>query len=140
MQTPQRSYDLIGPGNDVPLLKRLLSETYQFPAEDIVMLVEGRGADARPTRVNIVRKLRRCSEKARSGNRVVIAFSGHGSQQPDQAPTDPADPEPDGFDEILLPADAGRSEDGRTVPNALVDDDLHASCSTRSRRRGPPSG
>ena len=30
LRTPQRSYDLVGPGNDVPLLEKLLREKYQW--------------------------------------------------------------------------------------------------------------
>ena len=125
LRTSQRSYDLVGPGNDVPLLEKLLREKYQFPQENIVKLTEGQGPRFRPTRANIVGELQVLAQKARRGDRVVISYSGHGSQQPDQVPPDPSDPEPDGLDEILLPSDVRHSDDGRTVPNALVDDDLH---------------
>ena len=62
------------------------------------------------------------------GDQVVVLLSGHGSQQPDNDPDNPEDPEPDGLDEIFCPADL-KDEieivDGAvTIPNALTDDEL----------------
>src|SRR5208337_3722816 len=126
LRTPERKYDLIGPRNDALLLEKLLTERYGFRPGDVVKLIEGLGPQLGPTRANIERELKRLASKARTGDFVVITYSGHGSQQPDQIPPDPADPEPDGMDEILLPSDASRpSVGGTAVPNALVDDDLH---------------
>ena len=126
LRTPERSYDLVGPRNDALLLEKLLTERYGFRPGDVVKLIEGLGPQLGPTRANIERELKRLASKARTGDFVVITYSGHGSQQPDQIPPDPVDPEPDGMDEILLPSDASRpSVGGTAVPNALVDDDFH---------------
>src|SRR4051794_11739197 len=54
LRTPQRSYDLVGPGNDVPLLEKLLKEKYHFRQENIVKLTEVEDPQHRPTRGNIV--------------------------------------------------------------------------------------
>jgi hypothetical protein len=51
---------------------------------------------------------------------VVILLAGHGSQQPDSRPDDPERFEPDGKEEIFLPADCGKW-DGAGVKNAIVD-------------------
>ncbi|KQX26234.1 MULTISPECIES: caspase family protein [unclassified Sphingomonas] len=57
-----------------------------------------------------------------AGDRAVILLSGHGTQ----APVRNADPiEPDGRDELFLAADAGPWDPrGRSVPGALVDDEI----------------
>lgn len=120
---------LAGPSNDVVLLRRLLTgPPYRFPEEAIVTLSGTLGRpDGRPTRANIEREFRRLARAVGAGDQVVIALSCHGSQQPDQDPPDPGDPEPDGLDEILLPEDVGRWDGGSgTVSNAIVDDELRA--------------
>jgi hypothetical protein len=121
-------YQLEGPANDVPLMEKLLTERYRFPRENIVKLVEGSDAGHRPTYANIMREILALAGRARPGSRVVIHFSGHGSQEPDQDPPEPDDPEPDGRDEILLPADfeARWDSQARKFVNAIVDDELRA--------------
>jgi hypothetical protein len=122
------AFELTGPANDVVMLKRLLTERFQFREQDVVVLVENVGdASLRPTRANIEREFRRLAERTTQGNQVVILLAGHGSQQPADDPNDPEDPEPDGFDEIFLPSDI-RGWDGSrgTVENAIVDDELRA--------------
>jgi hypothetical protein len=60
---------------------------------------------------------------AGAGDQVLILLAGHGSQQP--ADPDPADEEPDGLDEIFLPADAEAwSPSAHRVVNAIVDDEI----------------
>lgn len=129
LRTNTKSYDLIGPNNDVDLYETLLTQKYGFPKEAIVKLIEDRTGirnHGRPTRENIRKAFMRLKEVAGPQSTVFIAFSGHGSQQPDQNPDPKIDPEPDGWDEILLPADAQRAQSGQIVPNAIVDDDLRS--------------
>ena len=96
-----RDKHLDGPANDVRLMRRLLQERFQFPAEGIVTLTEDEGSPARrPTRANIEREFRRLADQAREGDQVVILLAGHGSQEPENSP-DPVNPEPDGLDEIF---------------------------------------
>jgi hypothetical protein len=119
---------LKGPANDVRLVRRLLQERYRFPAAGIVSLTEDEGSPAqRPTRANIEREFRRLADRAREGDQVVILLSGHGSRQPEADPPSSEHPEPDGLDEIFLPADvkAWNNSSGR-VPNAVVDDEFGA--------------
>ena len=99
---------------------------YGFDAEGITTLVGWSDDPAtRPTRSNIAEEFKRLAEVTREGDRVVIYLAGHGSQQPSVG--DPNDPEPDGFDEIFLPADVigwdGKKQD---VVNAITDDELRA--------------
>ena len=120
-----RKYSLSGPANDVGLLQKVLeAEPFRLAPEDVVTLA-GLPADEamRPTRANIEREFRRLRDKARAGDQIVIFMAGHGSQQPANA--DPSDNEPDGLDEIFLPADiADWDRSAGRVANAIVDDDL----------------
>ena len=64
-------------------------------------------------------------DQARPGDQVVVLLAGHGSQQPDhEQPGKPFD-EPDGLDEVFLPADAGPWDpDKEVIKNAVVDDEI----------------
>jgi len=119
---------LRGPANDVPLMEELLVGRFGFSKEHVVVLAERSGEQSvRPTRANIQREFERLAEIAQPRDRVVIFLAGHGSQQPDDDPDNPDDPEPDGLDEIFLPADVG-SWNGQkgAVANAICDDELRA--------------
>ena len=119
------SLHLQGPGNDVLLMRDLLCTRFGFTAERVVILAESVGqAESRPTRANIEREFRRLGREAVAGEQVLIFLAGHGSQQPDLNPS-ADDPEPDGLDEIFLPADV-KGWDGSIgqVPNAIVDDEF----------------
>jgi len=116
---------LHGPANDVALMQKMLCERFGFSPSLVVMLSEDTGQKMlRPTRANIEREFHRLASEATSGQQVVIFMAGHGSQQPDINPT-PDDPEPDGLDEIFLPADVS-SWDGDigSIPNCIVDDEF----------------
>ena len=120
-----KRHNLQGPENDVALFRSLLtSDSFGVTADAIVSLA-GLPVDeaARPTRSNIEREFRRLRDKARPGDHVVVLLAGHGSQQP--ADPDPSDAEPDGLDEIFLPADAtGWDRASSRVINAIVDDEI----------------
>lgn len=113
---------LAGPGNDVRLMRELLQKSYRFAADAIVSLTEDEGRpERRPIRANIEREFRRLAEQAREGDQVVILLAGHGARQP----ADLDNREPDGIDEIFLPADVDKWRGfPEKVPNALVDKDM----------------
>jgi uncharacterized caspase-like protein len=119
---------LVGPANDVVLMRTTLVKQFGFAEENIVTLSEADGAkDAArlPTRANIEREFKRLAEASKPGDEVVILLGGHGSQQPED-PKSP-DPEPDGLDEIFLPRDVGKWNDTvGAVENAITDDQLGA--------------
>ncbi|MEE8468468.1 MAG: caspase family protein, partial [Planctomycetota bacterium] len=119
---------LLGPANDVALMREVLSGSLRVPQDHITTLVGGWDPvdkSLQPTRKNIKAKLRELVKAVSPGDRVVLYFSGHGSQQRDSGRED--DPEPDGLDEVFLPADVGSkaSAQGR-IPGALSDDELGA--------------
>jgi hypothetical protein len=125
MAGPMKKHNLEGPANDAELFRTVLQrEPFRVPDTNIRVLA-GLPADAarRPTRANIEREFRALAKAATKGDQVVILMAGHGSQQP--ANNDPQDDEPDGMDEIFLPADAtGWDGATGTVGNAIVDDDI----------------
>lgn len=134
-QQPRETW-LRGGTNDVELLKKLLTgEPFRFKPENVTTLAGWpKDEKARPTRANIERAFRKLARRVRSGDQVVIALSGHGSQQP--ANEDPDDPEPDGFDEIFLPADIkGWDQTKRQVTNAILDDDIREWVQTITEKR-----
>jgi len=121
-------WELGGPTNDVALLRSVLIDKFGFPAANITSLTEAAGGDElRPTLANIQREFATLIASARPGDQVVILLSGHGSQQPDTSNDARLDPEPDGLDEVFLPADvASWGEAEQAIGNGLIDDQLGA--------------
>lgn len=119
--------DLVGTANDVPLMRNLLLTKFNFAKQNVTVLDEKSGKTShRPLFKNIQREFQALAKRVKSGDRVVVLFSGHGSQIPDNDPDNPEDPEPDGLDEILCPADLKPEFDLKTssLPNAIRDDDM----------------
>jgi hypothetical protein len=118
-------YRLEGPPNDVALMRRVLEgEPFKFEPARITSLAGWpTNPDLRPTKANIKRAFERITAQVKNGDQVFVLMAGHGSQQP--ADDDPNDVEPDGLDEIFLPADAAgwKGEIGQ-VENAIVDDEV----------------
>ena len=123
--------DLEASPNDLQLMVGL---TLQLAIpESKVIILEDRHSDrqvnsrrsGRATRTNILAAMARLAETSRAGDDVLVYFTGHGSQQPDQKPDDPRSDEADGWDEVILPVDAGvwSSETGGII-NAITDDEL----------------
>ncbi len=116
---------LEGPANDVVLMRQMLAERFHFAAAQIVTLAESQDETHKPTRAHIEREFARLAKTVKRGDQVVILMSGHGTQQPDADPPNPADPEPDGLDEVFLAADAKPFDRQlKTMPGAIVDDEL----------------
>ncbi len=119
---------LSGPGNDIPRFAQLLKSRFGFNDGEITQLVAWPDDPAkRPTYANITKAFEKLIEKAGEGTQVVIVMAGHGVQVPipetQTDPLDPKNPEPDGMDEVFLPADAKEfSKDG--LVNAIRDNDF----------------
>ncbi len=115
---------LLGPGNDVVLMRDTLVRYLGVPEANVRVLT-GWPDDpaARPTRANVLGHLERLAREVARGTRVLFLFAGHGSQQPDEKGGDEAD----GADEILMPADAGKwDEKAHGIANAITDDEIRA--------------
>ncbi len=120
---PKSSW-LSGPANDATLIVGLLTGTpaFGFARENITVLANGTAAtDGPPDRNRIRAELDRLAGAARPGDIVYVHFSGHGSTQKARDPGS----EPDGLDEVFLPADTLMPANG-IYPNALVDDEIGA--------------
>jgi hypothetical protein len=122
----ERSH-LHGPANDVVLFRKLLEDRYSVEPKAIVTLAEGQaGATTRPTWKNIEREFKALADrnKVKPGDQVIILMGGHGYYVPNDNPSE-EDPEPDGYDEVFLPADCGLwNSSAKTIPNCIRDDDL----------------
>ena len=100
-------------------MRRVLTEVLGVRDENVTALV-GTETKTRPSSSNIRRELSRLAREAGQGDRVVLYFAGHGSQQRDQTGD-----EPDGLDEVFLPSDVGPTTDKKgAIPRALSDDQL----------------
>lgn len=123
-----RIRSLKGPQNDVTILSKLLVARYGFAADDMRVLSGWPDAETRrPTSANIAAGFAWLIERAGPDSHVVIQLSGHGAQAPipaAQANTrDSRNPEPDGLDELFLPADVG-TWTNQGVERAIRDDQI----------------
>lgn len=103
---------LKGCHNDVELMRLTLFEHFGFPAEQMIILLDGQA-----TRNGILAALKALTEQIDQEDIVVVYFSGHGSQM-----TDREGDEPDGLDETIVPYDSGR------MPHAnrdISDDEIY---------------
>jgi hypothetical protein len=122
--------ELFGPANDVPKFAELLVKKFDFAEKNITRLVGWpKDLSARPTYANIVAGFEDLLRKADNRSQIVILLSGHGSQIPipetQLDPLDPKNPEPDGLDEIFLPADVRQNGEGR-LEGYIIDDQIGA--------------
>ncbi len=123
---------LTGPENDARLWFDLLTDRglptprFGFAPKDITQLVGWPDDVAkRPTNQNIRAAFEDLIRRADRDAQVVIVLSGHGSQLPipeTQDPLDKSNPEPDGLDEVFLPADL--TFKGPNAWQVIKDDDI----------------
>jgi len=108
---------LRGCQNDVLNIQKMLRQKYNV--ENIRLLTDTSNADKRdiPTAKNIRLGLQWLLEGAKSGDKLFLHFSGHGTHVPD----DNGDEE-DGADESLVPLDFGNDPE-----TWITDDELRAS-------------
>lgn len=118
-------YNLLGCVNDVVLMAARFENVLGIDRARIRMLTSPAPEGGQlPTREAILLELDGLAQRARENDRVLIYLAGHGSQQPDEAGGD----EPDGFDEVFLPADVGgtkRVRGRKRIQNAITDDELY---------------
>jgi hypothetical protein len=115
---------LKGPANDVQLLRAALLKIGVPPQQIEVLADTVPGSAGLPTRQAILASMDQLGQRAKSGDWVVLYFSGHGSQQP-QTVRPGVSIEPDGLDEIFLPYDVGTWDPTRkVVQGAIIDDEI----------------
>jgi hypothetical protein len=116
-------YHLHGCLNDVAAIEQLLtSSQFLFPRENIVRLTSPAGDSAQlATRANILAAFESHltgNHRIRNGDVVVIYYSGHGSQIPDEEGD-----EEDGYDETIVPCDSGNRTSRKEVLD-ISDDEI----------------
>ncbi|MBI3672322.1 MAG: caspase family protein [Rhizobiales bacterium] len=119
---------LLGPRNDVSIIWRALKARDVNPA-DMTVLTDGLplGPDfpvvqGPPVSANILAALDRLAAEAQKGDTVIFYYSGHGTRQPTDPRREKDEPEADGMDQVLLPADVGAYDPiDMTIKNAIVD-------------------
>jgi hypothetical protein len=118
-----QKYWLKGPKNDEALIRDYLlnSAPVKFAPQNVVALGTGDGLQL-GTHQAILDNMARIAETAKPGDFVYLHFSGHGTQQPAIDDTT----EPDGRDEVFLPADTRMAppDNPKFYPNALTDDEM----------------
>ena len=126
---------LKGPPNDVTLMWRLLTEKRGFDPANITVLADGLKdkagqprfpkVDGEPKRDAIMKAFAALADKAKSGDLVMIFYSGHGTEQPVKDMSQ--DPERSNLDQVMLPIDTGDYDSKtKTVQNGIVDDEIGA--------------
>ncbi|HEX2223223.1 MAG TPA: caspase family protein [Thermoanaerobaculia bacterium] len=115
-------YYLEGCVNDAQAMAAVLKDQFQFPAENVTLLLDGQATQK--AILHAMRDLAR--NKVGPDDIVVFHYSGHGSQRTDGPERD----EDDGRDETILAYDArreGPDSAERDAPNVdISDDDIHA--------------
>ena len=115
---PERQ--LLGPGNDVRLMRNALKRMRADWSAITVLADAVDRADGLPTRAAVLGAIDDLARKVGPRDEVILYFSGHGSQQPTDDPS-----EEDSLDEIFLPRDIGRWNGSRgTVENAIIDKEI----------------
>lgn len=116
-------YWLVGPANDVDLVRNYLVQNTAVPfkPENITLLADGVEGATPPTLAAIRAAMSDLAARLERDDFVYLHFSGHGTQAPALNP----DTELDGLDEVFLPVDIGPwSDTVGTITNALVDDEI----------------
>ncbi|MCC7137187.1 MAG: caspase family protein [Planctomycetes bacterium] len=119
----RRLVRLEGPRHDVALLRDVLVARLGASPGDVETLAAEPDDPVRsPTRRNLLRALTRLARAAAAGDTVLVALSGHGTQEKDASGD-----EADGLDEVFLAADARTADrgDGR-LEGGVSDDELGA--------------
>ena len=119
---------LSGSANDITAMRQLLHERFGFSEMNITTLI-----DQQATGSEIRGAMRALSDAVRNlppgvvAAQVVVHFSGHGSQIPDQA-SGPDRDEDDGLDETWVPYDATRQGGNEDIRDDEINQMIHRIC------------
>jgi hypothetical protein len=127
-------YHLKGCINDVNAIEELLtSPQFAFPPQNLLKLTSPAPDPLfLPTRENILAAFARHlagNDRILMGDIVVIYYSGHGSQIPDEEGD-----EEDGYDETIVPCDAGPDRGKRKDVLDISDDEISAMLDELAKR------
>lgn len=98
---PGTSVELRGCVNDVRRMQKCLIERYGFSKDDITVLIDTDNSYIQPTGKNIRDSLKKLIESGKSGDFLVVHYSGHGTRIPPETGIGDST----GFDECITPCD-----------------------------------
>lgn len=107
--TPNQLYGCI---NDANNIKNLLTESYNYNTNNIILLTDN--TSKKPTKSNILNELNLLLENSISGDKIFLFYSGHGTNF-----FDTNNDELDGQDEAIVPLDATNKS------TCILDDELN---------------
>lgn len=107
---------LYGPANDLPLIKNVLLEKFQFQKKNIILL-----RDDRATHTGLQKAFSWLSQQVKSGDFVYIHYCGHGSRVLDKD----GDEYPGLFDQTWVPYGSRSSEMEGKDQYDIIDDELY---------------
>ena len=102
-ETLDERFWLVGPANDVVLVREYLTSNPHVPFAEANVTVLADGVEGSPTLAAIRQAMADLAGKVGPEDFVYLHFSGHGSQ----APATADESELDGLDELFLPVDIG---------------------------------
>jgi Caspase domain len=117
---------LRGPENDVIAMHHSLTVAGIKPEFISVMADRSSLSIGLPTKKAILDQLIFYAKKLHSGDKLIVYFSGHGTQQPvAKKKTSATYQEPDGLDEVFLPYDTKRWDlQKKQIEGGLLDDEI----------------
>ncbi len=127
------SEQLRGSRNDALLMAELLTGRFQFPSENVQVLVNEAATSAAIRQQLEALKQRVAAIPKETSAYVVFHFSGHGSQVRDQKTGDDID-ERDGMDETIVPYDAQRQGSDADIRDDELNAFAHQVCARESTR------
>ncbi|KAG2313635.1 hypothetical protein Bca4012_028164 [Brassica carinata] len=98
---PGTKAELRGCVNDVKRMHKCLVDRFGFSENNIIELIDTDNSSTKPTGKNIRRALSNLVESARSGDVLVVHYSGHGTRLPAETGED----DDTGYDECIVPCD-----------------------------------
>jgi hypothetical protein len=101
--------------HDAQEIARVLRDRFEFPAENVAVLLNGQAS-----RDAILAGLHELLLRSGPGDAVVFHYSGHGSQRREP---EGSKNEADGMDEVLIAADSGR---GSHPSRDITDDEIYS--------------
>ncbi len=128
-------YPNLGPGeqldgsaNDVAAMRQLLIERFDFNEQQITTLIDEQASSdgIRKAMRALIEKVSKLPDDG-SPAQVVVHFSGHGSQIPDQA-SGPDHDEDDGLDETWVPYDATAQGGNEDIRDDEINSLVHEIC------------